>query len=209
MTDDAAASRSLDETTREALVSLVIRGMHRGEVSAEQQKLVDDGLAMVKGPLVMPTPAGAEAAGQALRLPPGGDEEKALRPLFEKFLPVNHELREVCSAWQLRPDGSQNDHGDATYDASVRDRLDDVDDAIGRILRRMAESQPRLGHYREDLTAALEKLDDGDVSALTSPLSASYHTVWMHLHQELLLLLGISRAEDERLEAELVRGQKV
>jgi hypothetical protein len=29
----------------------------------------------------------------------------------------------------------------------------------------------------------------------------------MWLHQELLMLLGISRAEDERLEAELVRAQ--
>ncbi|MFP5372843.1 MAG: hypothetical protein ACLGI3_19155, partial [Actinomycetes bacterium] len=170
MTDEVAADRPLDERTRETLVDLVIRGMHRGEVSAAQQELVDAGLAMVKGPLVMPTPAGSEAAGRSLRLAPGGEEEKALRPLFEKFLPVNHELREVCSAWQLRPDGSPNDHGDAAYDASVRDRLDDVDESIGRILRRMTEAQPRLGHYRADLTAALEKLDDGDHSALTSPL---------------------------------------
>jgi hypothetical protein len=207
MTD--ASARSLDESTREALVALVVQGMHRGALSPAQQGLVDAGLAMAKGPLIMPTPEGTAAANELLRLPPGGDEEKTLRPLFEKFLPVNHELREVCSAWQLRPDGSPNDHADVTYDASIRDRLDDVDDAIGRILRRMAEAQPRLGHYRADLTAALEKLDDGDPSALTSPLSHSYHTVWMHLHQELLLLLGISRAEDERLEAELVRGQKV
>ena len=206
---DAAASRSLDETTRDALVQLVIQGMHRGAVSPAQQGLVDAGLAMAKGPLIMPTPEGTAAAQEQLRLPPGGDEEKALRPLFEKFLPVNHELRQVCSAWQLKPDGSPNDHADAAHDASVRDRLDDVDDAIGRILRRMSEAQPRLGHYRGDLSAALEKLDDGDPSALTSPLSHSYHTVWMHLHQELLLLLGISRAEDERLEAELVRGQTV
>jgi hypothetical protein len=207
MTD--ASARSLDESTREALVALVVQGMYRGALSPAQQGLVDAGLAMAKGPLIMPTPEGTAAAQELLRLPAGGDEEKALRPLFEKFLPVNHELREVCSAWQLRPDGSPNDHADATYDASIRDRLDDVDDAIGRILRRMAEAQPRLGHYRTDLTAALEKLDDGDPSALTSPLSHSYHTVWMHLHQELLLLLGISRAEDERLEAELVRGQTV
>ena len=206
---DAASSRSLDEPTRDALLQLVIEGMHRGAVSPAQQALVDAGLAMAKGPLVMPTPAGTETAQALTRLPAGGDEEKALRPLFEKFLPVNHELREICSAWQLRPDGSANDHSDAAYDASVRDRLDDVDDSIGRILRRMTEAQPRLGHYRADLTAALEKLDDGDPGALTSPLSRSYHTVWMHLHQELLLLLGISRAEDERLEAELVRGQKV
>jgi hypothetical protein len=206
---DAASPRSLDEPTRDALLQLVIKGMHRGAISPAQQALVDAGLAMAKGPLVMPTPAGTEAAQALTRLPAGGDEEKALRPLFEKFLPVNHELREICSAWQLRPDGSSNDHSDAAYDASVRDRLDDVDDSIGRILRRMTEAQPRLGHYRADLTAALEKLDDGDPGALTSPLSRSYHTVWMHLHQELLLLLGISRAEDEQLEAELVRGQKV
>jgi hypothetical protein len=206
---DAPAPDSLDETTRGALVELVILGMHRGAVSPEQQKLVDAGLAMAKGPLIMPTPEGSAAAQQFTRLPADGDDEKALRPLFEKFLPVNHELREICSAWQLRPDGSSNDHGDAAYDASVRDRLDDVDDSIGRILRRMADIQPRLGHYRADLTAALEKLDDGDHGALTSPLSRSYHTVWMHLHQELLMLLGISRAEDERLETELVRGQKV
>jgi hypothetical protein len=206
---DATAPSSLDGTTRDALVELVILGMHRGAVSPEQQKLIDSGLAMAKGPLIMPTPEGTTLAQQVTRLPAGGDEEKALRPLFEKFLPVNHELREICSAWQLRPDGAPNDHGDSAYDASVRDRLDDVDESIGRILRRMTDVQPRLGHYRADLTAALEKLDDGDPSALTSPLSRSYHTVWMHLHQELLLLLGISRAEDERLEAELVRGQKV
>jgi hypothetical protein len=206
---DATAPSSLDGPTRDALVELVIRGMHRGAISPEQQNLVDAGLAMAKGPLIMPTPEGSAAAQQLTRLPAGGDDEKALRPLFEKFLPVNHELREICSAWQLRPDGSANDHGDPAYDASVRDRLDDVDDAIGRILRRMAEIQPRLGNYRAGLTAALEKLDDGDPGALTSPLSLSYHTVWMHLHQELLMLLGISRAEDERLETELVRGQKV
>jgi len=207
MTD--ASPHSLDEPTRDALLQLVIGGMHRGAASPAQQALVDAGLAMAKGPLLMPTPEGTAVAQEAIRLPSGGDEERALRPLFEKFLPVNHELREICSAWQLRPDGSTNDHSDAAYDASVRDRLDDVDDSVGRILRRMTEAQPRLGHYRADLTAALEKLDDGDPGAFTSPLSRSYHTVWMHLHQELLLLLGISRAEDEQLEAELVRGQKV
>ena len=206
---DAVSPQSLDEPAREALVRMVVQGMHRGAASPAQQALVDAGLVMAKGPLLMPTPAGTAAVQELLRLPGGGDEEKALRPLFEKFLPVNHELREICSAWQLRPDGSPNDHSDAGYEASVRDRLDDVDDAIGRIVGRLAVVQPRLDHYRADLTAALEKFDGGDQSALTSPLSHSYHTVWMHLHQELLLLLGISRAEDERLEAELVRGQKV
>lgn len=205
---NAAGATQLDDVTREALVGLVIRGMHRGAASPEQQALVDHGLAMAKGPLLMPTPAGTAAAHELTRLPAGGDEEKALRPLFEKFLPVNHALRELCTAWQLRPDGTPNDHSDAAYDASVRDRLDDIDDAIGRILRRMSDVTPRLAHYRDDLTASLERFDDGDTSMLTSPVTSSYHTVWMWLHQELLLLLGISRAEDEKLEAELVAGSK-
>ncbi|MCW2613505.1 MAG: hypothetical protein JWN08_499 [Frankiales bacterium] len=208
MTNSAGAAE-LDDVTREALVGLVIRGMHRGALSPEQQALVDQGLAMAKGPMVMPTPAGTAAAQAVTRLAAGGDEEKSLRPLFEKFLPVNHQLRDLCTAWQLRPDGTPNDHSDAAYDASVRDRLDDIDDAIGRILRRMSEVTPRLSHYRDHLSASLERFDDGDAGMLTSPLADSYHTVWMWLHQELLLMLGISRAEDEKLEAELVAGQKV
>jgi hypothetical protein len=208
MTQDGAGA-SLGGAAREALVQLVIRGMHRGPVDAGQQDLVDAGLAVVKGALLMPTPAGTQAAQEAIRLPEGGEAERGLHRLFEKFLPVNHRLRQLCTAWQLRPDGTANDHSDAAYDAGVRDELDDVDDSVGRLLRRMSELQPRLGHYRDDLAAALDRLDGGDTSALTSPLSDSYHTVWMRLHQELLLLLGVSRAEDERLEAQLVSGQKV
>ena len=206
---NAAGAGELDDVTREALVGLVIRGMHRGALTPEQQALVDKGLAMAKGPLLMPTPAGTSAAQAVTRLPVGGEQEKALRPLFEKFLPVNHQLRDLCTAWQLRPDGTPNDHSDAAYDASVRDRLDDIDEKIGRILRRMAEVVPALSRYRPHLTASLERFDDGESGMLTSPVTDSYHTVWMWLHQELLLLLGISRAEDEKLEADLVAGQRV
>lgn len=204
-----AGVRRLDDAAREALLQLIVRGMVRGAVTPAQQALVDDGLAMAKGPIVMPTPAGTELVQQLMRLPAGGPVEQALRPLFEAFRPINHQLRQICTAWQLRPDGTPNDHSDPGYDASVRDDLDDVDAAIGRVLRRFAEVVPELAQYRQHLTASLERFDAGDAGALTSPLSDSYHTVWMWLHQELLLLLGISRAEDERLEAEMVAGQKV
>lgn len=214
MTDATPAQRldadGPDDGARDAaLVDLVVRGMVRGAVPAPLQAVVDQGWAMVKGPLVMPTPAGTAAAQALTRLPEGGATEQAVRAQYEAFLPVNSRLRDLCTAWQLRPDGSPNDHTDPAYDASVRDDLDDVDTAIGRTLRRLAEALPGLAHYRPDLTAALERFDDGDTGALTSPLSDSYHTVWMRLHQELLLLLGISRAEDERLETALVAGQKV
>ena len=63
-----------------------------------------------------------------------------------------------------------------------------------------------MGVYRPRLQEALDKFDDGDAQWLASPLIDSYHTVWMHLHQHLILMLGLTRAEDEAREERLVSG---
>jgi hypothetical protein len=57
------------------------------------------------------------------------------------------------------------------------------------------------------LQAALDKFDGGENNWLASPLIDSYHTVWMHLHQQLILMLGLTRAEDEAREERLVSGR--
>ena len=190
----------------EALVDLVVRGMYRGELSSAQHELVAAGFALAKGPLIMPTPAGSAAAGQLVRLDADSQEERRIRALFEVFLPINRQLRDLCTAWQTRPDGTPNDHTDPAYEAQVRDELDDIHTAVARVLRRLTQCDTRFEHYTPELAEALDKLDAGDGSWLASPLKPSYHTVWMRLHQELLLLLGITRAEDEALEHQLVAG---
>jgi len=195
------------DPTEQALVSLVIRGMMRGTPDEATARLAERGLAMTKGPITMPTPEGTAAAAKLLRLPPGSQEEQELDKLFDGFLPINRRLRDVCSAWQTRPDGMPNDHSDGAYDDTVRDRLDEVHSAIGPILRRMAAAQPRLAGYRPRLQEALDKFDDGESNWLASPLMDSYHTVWMQLHQELILLLGLTRADDEAREERLVSGR--
>lgn len=200
---DTSAS-ALDDATWEALTDLVIRGVYRGEPTPEIQTLIERQLAVAKGPMTMPTPQGTDAARQLLRLEAGSETETTVRALYERFLPTNRRLRDVCTAWQCLPDGRQNDHSDAAYDAKVRDDLDDVHDAIAPILRRLAKTLPRTAGYQDRLTTALERLDAGDGTWLASPLQDSYHTVWMHLHQELLLALGVTRAEDEELEERLV-----
>jgi hypothetical protein len=204
MTETADPAVSLPAPVRDALVDLVVRGMHRGEPSAAQASLVELGLAVVKGPLLMPVGAAAATAGAVLRIPPGSPAEARVRALLEAFLPVNRRLRDVCTAWQCRPDGSPNDHADAAYDAEVRDRLEDVHEAVLPVLDRLATVVPGFGRYPQRLAAALDRLDDGEPAWLASPVLDSYHTVWMQLHQELLLCLGISREEDEALEARLV-----
>lgn len=200
------AEVTLTDEQSEALTALVVRGMARGEASAVQQSLAEAGLILVKGPIMMPTPAGSEHVGTMMRLADDAPERERIMATFHRFLPVNRQLRDLCTAWQVRPDGSVNDHSDENYDADIRDRLDDIDDAVGPLLKRFSEDIPSMDGYRARLTESLEKLDDGDDAWLASPLIDSYHTVWMHLHQHLLLTIGMSRKEDEELEERLVAG---
>jgi hypothetical protein len=197
---------SLDPTSQ-ALVALAIRGMVRGTPDEAVAALVERGFAMSKGPITMPTPDGTRAAAELLRVEPGGEREQEINKLFDAFLPINRRLRDVCSAWQTRPDGTPNDHGDLSYDDGVRERLDDVHSSIGPVLRRLGALDPSLGVYRARLQEALDKFDDGESAWLASPLMDSYHTVWMHLHQHLILMLGLTRAEDEAREERLVSGR--
>ena len=43
---------------------------------------------------------------------------------------------------------------------------------------------------------ALDRVQDGEHDWLVSPRLDSYHTVWMQLHEDLLLALGIARGEE-------------
>ncbi|MFI6935355.1 hypothetical protein [Streptomyces sp. NPDC050287] len=206
----AAAERTdtLDTSLTHAVIDLVLRGMWRGAPESEYRPLVDAGLAMVKGPMVLPTEAAKNAAAKMLRIPAGSELQDQINAVYEAFLPVNRKVREVCTAWQCRPDGSVNDHSDSVYDAEVREALEDVHEAIQPVLRRLERLLADSGRYLTGLEDALERFDDGGTQWLASPLCDSYHTVWMRLHQELLLVLGISRAQDEALEEELVRRSR-
>ena len=127
-------STAPSDPIEQALISLVIRGMMRGAPDEVTAQLIERGLAMTKGPITMPTPEGTATAAALLRLPSGSPQEQDLDKLFDGFLPINRRLRDVCSAWQTRPDGTPNDHSDGAYDDTVRDRLDEVHSAIGPVL---------------------------------------------------------------------------
>ncbi|AMY52360.1 hypothetical protein [Rhodococcoides fascians] len=204
--NDLAINTSAPTVVTSELVDLVVKGMVRGPITPELQAVVDAGDAVAKGPVVMPTQAGIAHAGAQVRLPEGSDEARAVTDLLHIFLPVNRRLRELCTAWQCRPDGSANDHSDAQYDAKIRDQLEDIHTDVAKMLRRSAKQCPPLLDYRERLVVALERFDNGDTASLTSPLTDGYHTVWMWLHQHVLMMLGMTRAEDEALEEKLVSG---
>ena len=110
------------------------------------------------------------------------------------FLALNEPFKELCSRWQLRPDGSPNDHTDPAYDAAVVADLEPVHERVVAITDTLAQALPRFGRYPRAFAAARDRLVAGDGSAFAKPLSGSYHDVWMELHQDLLSTLGRERS---------------
>jgi hypothetical protein len=43
------------------------------------------------------------------------------------------------------------------------------------------------------MARAYDRLIGGDVRWLTTPMIGSYHDVWMELHEDLLMTLGLTR----------------
>lgn len=183
----------LDDETWEVLHGARIRGRWEAPGDGPAGTLVDSGLAVWRGASLVLTAAGRELHGRRARLAPGSAEEEAVRRGFEAFLPLNRELLQVCSDWQVRPGGAPNDHSDPGYDWKVVDRLRELDDRVGPLLRRLARVLPGCGEHRDRLRYALARLDEGERAWFVSPRCDSYHTVWMQLHEELLVALGLPR----------------
>jgi hypothetical protein len=138
-----------------------------------------------------PTEAGRQLHREILR----GDDLRArageMEAWYERFESVNAELKETCTAWQLREGLTFNDHTDETYDCAVVDRLSVIH---GRAVCLLAElHSPRIDRYATRLGSALEAVQAGDRDRFTKPLNDSYHDTWMELHQD----LSSSRALDK------------
>jgi hypothetical protein len=96
----------------------------------------------------------------------------------------------------VRPGGATNDHKDPEYDWAIFDRLSSIDDRVGPLVSSVARDLDRFGSYRARLRAARQRVEEGDHEWFTSPRIDSYHTVWMQLHEDLLLALGKERASE-------------
>jgi hypothetical protein len=119
----------------------------------------------------------------------------AVAEAYDRFLVLNPELLDLCTAWQTRPAGgvvTMNDHSDPVYDARVLDRLTDFDQRAEVVCAALSAAMPRFQQYRVRLTDALARAKSGALEYVTDS-TASYHTVWFQLHEDLLATLGIPR----------------
>ncbi|NIH78129.1 transcriptional regulator [Amycolatopsis viridis] len=119
----------------------------------------------------------------------------AVTAAYHRFLPLNPELLDLCTAWQLRVvDGvlTGNDHRDPAYDARVLDRFAEFHRRATVVCDELAAALPRFGRYRVRLTNALTQAARGALEYVADS-TASFHTVWSELHEDLLATLGIPR----------------
>jgi hypothetical protein len=119
----------------------------------------------------------------------------ALTSAFDRFLVLNPELLDLCTAWQLRSvDGVMiaNDHRDRSYDTRVLARFAEFHERAVVVCRELSAALPRFDRYQIRLTEALERADAGELGYVADDIG-SYHAVWAELHEDLLATLGIPR----------------
>ena len=162
------------------------------------EKLREQGFVRCNDSRVTLTPEGRVDHAAWARVPAGSEAERSIARDYERFLTLNGELLRVCTSWQVRFGNTMNDHSDPVYDWGVVDRLVAFDERAGPIVQGLGETLPRLASYRPRLRDAAALVRDGLYEWFLSPSRDSYHTVWMQLHEDLLLALGRDRSLDEQ-----------
>lgn len=120
----------------------------------------------------------------------------AVRGVYDRlFLPLNADFKGLCTEWQLR-DGDPNDHADVTYDRGVIERLEVTHVELGDACEAFSDNIARFASYRPRFVSAIERLRDGELPAFAGVMCGSYHDVWMELHQDLILTLGVDRKQE-------------
>jgi pyruvate, orthophosphate dikinase len=115
---------------------------------------------------------------------------------LDAFLDIDHRVKDVVTAWQMRDAQTPNDHTDAEYDAGILERLAAVHRDATAWLAPIEPKITRFRDYDTRLSRALAAATDGDGRYVASPRVDSYHGIWFELHEDLIQLAGRTREEE-------------
>lgn len=106
---------------------------------------------------------------------------------YQRFLAVNAEVKGLSARWQSVTDDAER------FD--LTERLEIAHERAVPALAGAGTVIARYGRYPERLQEALDRIHD-DPRYFVSPRVDSYHTVWFECHEDFLLTLGRTRAEE-------------
>ncbi|MFX0577552.1 pyruvate, phosphate dikinase [Nocardia nepalensis] len=167
-----------------------------GEASSRTDDFVTRGLCASTPVGIRLTPQGREQLTQLLEHERAGVDQNVIAAAYDEFCEFNAELKEVITAWQMKDASTVNDHSDNAYDAAVLARLTTLHHNVAPLVERIGAIAPRLAPYTDRLSRAAERMNGGDHSWVARPIMDSYHTVWFELHEDLIGLCGLSRADE-------------
>ena len=162
-------------------------------------QLVIDGLAATVAGAYRLTVAGTDRARGLLDTERAAWGVDGVVAALDAFLDLDHRVKDIVTAWQLRDDADgqvMNDHADAAYDQAVLGRLAALHADAMAWLGPLVSASPRLADYRVRLGRALEGALGGDGRYVASPRVYSYHGIWFELHEDLIQLAGRTRADE-------------
>lgn len=143
------------------------------------------------------TPAGRDALAELLVAERAGVDQDAVKAHYDEFCGHNDRFKEAMTAWQLKDSSTPNDHSDAAYDDAVVARIGAIHQAVVPVVTAAVAPVERLAAlYPRRLDTAWQLVAGGDRSWIAKPLADSYHTVWFEMHEELIGLAGLTRAEE-------------
>jgi hypothetical protein len=140
-------------------------------------------------------PPGKERHAALLDEIADADVRTALAAHYDRFLELNDEFKQICTAWQMR-DGEPNDHTDADYDQACVAKLAGLAAAAAPVIDDFASALPRIGRYGARLAAAAARVVSGETKQFTGVMCESFHDIWMELHEDLIALQRIDRVEE-------------
>lgn len=171
-------------------------GVDPAELAPIIEKLTADGNAEeARGRLKLTKP-GREVLEGLLAEERKGVDQDALKSAYHDFDQHNSSFKQLITDWQLKDGDTPNDHSDAAYDQQIVDRLVELDGAFAPLLSTIVSIAPRLEPYPARFAGALEKVRGGDHTWIARPMIDSYHTVWFELHEDLIGLAGLNRADE-------------
>ncbi len=148
------------------------------------------------------TPAGREHCSELVAAEHKSADGAAVAAIYMDFTEFNTELKAVITDWQMSGPDEPNAHTDQVYDDAVLERLQALHEQVLPLLDRIGATAPRLARYKGRLEEASKAIATGDLGYVSKPIIDSYHTVWFELHEDLIGLAGLTRAD----EAEAGRG---